>query len=729
MENQTTVAVSAAIPSAVKSFGLGRHDCVTIDGIDQRQVMRSDSTIVLQHVLNPDVHIEYSHKVFSDLVGNGEAEFKRNYFKSESAFLRGNNTDETAFGDLPPTEQKECLFIESQIVGVEKYLKENGKSLTEDDLPEAIAAVYAELLKTDLYTKKGERSGRTKKDFFGALKPSAFLRCRRNYIAAGRNPLALRDGRRARNGPRGSRIKDPRIAAFFYEWVRAYIDEKRPTKAGLYRLAKATFNEKFGPESKALIADGKPPLVLPSLSTFSLAVDRLDKFAVLAGRTSEKEARKTLRIVGLPEGALRPGERVLVDHWRVNLMTLPLLQNVWKKLSKEMRKEIKRIRLWLCVAMCEATRLPLGIKLSTNATAASARATLAQVFADKTKISRAAGCKSDWYQSCSPEAIATDGGAAFIELGFRASIVDSGAVHELGPAGVPEVRAALERFFRTLDQQLLMFFTGRTFEDITKLGDYPASERASVVADMLRDAVVRYLVDVYMNLPHQGLGGQTPADAWEEKSRLYGPLPPPSPATLRAIFGYTSTRAIGNRGLPFLGLHYNSQPLAELLANKGPQDVLIRVDLSRIPALSFREMVRGSPWQTAFCTTPGFENVSADEWIAIATDLRRKHAAAAALRSDIVEAALLHLAAVGTGAADLADLGPTSISDDEIEVAEKNLFKTFRIAPPSTRRRPLAALEAIEAEIIAPIAPVAEDLLVNLRPSRRRGARTFIVQE
>ena len=44
-------------------------------------------------------------------------------------------------------------------------------------------------------------------------------------------------------------------------------------------------------------------------------------------------------------------------------------------------------------------------------------------------------------------------------------------------------------------------------------GDYDSAAFANVVAEMLGRALVRYIVDVYHNTPHNGLGGQTPNDA------------------------------------------------------------------------------------------------------------------------------------------------------------------------------------------------------------------------
>jgi putative transposase len=723
MDNLTTSSY-LAMDVGINAHALGRYDVVTIGGQDFKQSGRDENTITLSRLDDVDIHETLTHEKFDELIKTGEVDFKRDHLRPSNSITRANNPYEALFNDLPRQEQRELLVIEKFVVDFDLLHRQGKSKLNEEDAAAALPNIHAAILASNLRSGAGEICARKEKLMFGAPKPGTLLKWRRVYLRSGRNIMALRDRRRGRNGARGTRMRDPDLIAFFERHVRAYADEREPSVAALYREMVADFKVRFKAVNEARVARGETPLVVPSKSTYERAIEKLDKFFVLAARRGEPEAKKTLRIVGTPSRAIRPAQRILIDHWRLNLQAIPVFASAWKKMPKALRDELKRVRLWICVAMCEATRVTMGFKLSTNATAASARATLHLTCVDKSNIALAAGCQSSWHQCASVETVANDGGGAMIELGFRGSVIDIGADHEIGQSGVPEKRAPLERHFRTIDQQSMHYFTGRTLENFVALGDYPAEQRASAFVDVLNKILVRYFVDIHMNSPHEGLFGQTPADAWKHGCRRYGVLPPPGPAKRRAIFGYECIRVITNRGLRFVGHHYKSKHLGRLLAEKGPQELLVRVDLLDIWKISYREMAPGTPWHTAKCEFDTMEGVSAEKWIGLASALKRKHATEASLRAPIVEAAILELRQIGNGAAALAELGPTTPSDEFIERAEKDLFKIFRIDRPSTRRRTMAAIESIEAQMQETVS-VEPSPQPEIRPSRRRGRGSF----
>ena len=153
------------------------------------------------------------------------------------------------------------------------------------------------------------------------------------------------------------------------------------------------------------------------------------------------------------------------------------------------------------------------------------------------------------------------------------------------------MRAHVERSFNTTRTQLLPNFTGQTFANIQDKGDYDPKANASLFVDELARALVLYEVDVYHNSPHEGLLGETPRAAWQ-RLMLQGAgfsRVTPGAHRQRATFGIPLTRTLSKRGIRVMGLHYQSQALAAVLARDGNVPLAVRVDPEDLGWISFRD--------------------------------------------------------------------------------------------------------------------------------------------
>lgn len=72
------------------------------------------------------------------------------------------------------------------------------------------------------------------------------------------------------------------------------------------------------------------------------------------------------------------------------------------------------------------------------------------------------------------------------------------------------MRGMIERLFRTAIMSLFSHLSGRVFSNVFERGDHPSEERACLTTEQLGYAIVRWVVDIYHNTPHEGLGGLTP---------------------------------------------------------------------------------------------------------------------------------------------------------------------------------------------------------------------------
>lgn len=225
---------------------------------------------------------------------------------------------------------------------------------------------------------------------------------------------------------------------------------------------------------------GQPLLVKPSRKSFEKLIKGLDPFFVTARREGEAAAREKFRITVEGIDVERPLERVEMDEWKVDLMTLLVHLKVWERMTVVERKAVLRSRLWATVAIDCATRYILAIKFfATAPNAESAAATLEMAVMDKSRLNFLFGSDS-WIGHGTPEQVVTDGGSAFISFEFRRMLADLGIAHSLPPAGEAKLRPYIESLFKSLSVQLLHWFEGRTFSDYLEKGEYDPQENASI---------------------------------------------------------------------------------------------------------------------------------------------------------------------------------------------------------------------------------------------------------
>jgi len=112
----------------------------------------------------------------------------------------------------------------------------------------------------------------------------------------------------------------------------------------------------------------------------------------------------------------------------------------------------------------------------------------------------------------------------------------------------------------------MLFHTlpGTTFADPAERGNYQSAEQACVYLSAVDKLLNIFLVDIYAERFHRGLGG-IPAQCWAEKTQHgFAPALPPSAAELTILLGRTTTRVVQHYGIEFASLRYNCDDLAPL---------------------------------------------------------------------------------------------------------------------------------------------------------------------
>ncbi|MFG1420048.1 transposase, partial [Xanthobacter sp. V0B-10] len=423
-------------------------------------------------------------------------------------------------------------------------------------------------------------------------------------------------------------------------------------------------------------------LPVPSKRTFEREIEKLNQFHVVAARDGENAARRKFRIGGRREGALTAGEKILIDCWRVQLKSLKLPGQFWVGLAEEEINQLKRLRFAVCAAMCEASKVVVGIRICLNPDEETAIETLEMICRDKTNIAHEADCISTWSQAITPGEVGVDNGSEFIGARFQDALIGIGAQYEAGPARQPDARPGIERFFRTADNQLMPLFQGRTFGNVAAKGDYDSDAKANVTIDTLSRALIRWIVDVYHNTPHEGLGGETPKNAWDRLVSTYGVLPPPSAETMRAVFGVSTTRRIQNRGIRVMGLFYRRSEdnrLGKLRIKIGQGDVRIKIDRQNLGSILVRENVNGAEWFQVACDLDEMAGVDALSWIETYRSIRRRNLDQSKLSEAVVLGALRDIRRLGLESARAAGLGPSTMTRESLLEIEEREFRDVNI--------------------------------------------------
>lgn len=664
------------LPRPGTRYRLTSVDRVQIDGIDFTPVSGDQAGYVFRPFQDDrGLTISLDHAEIEDRLAAKTLVVHRNWYGPNKARQRLTAAT-TLLSDLPASEQHKILW---RLEYCERFLRLEASeaSVTRSDqaMSRAIARIHTELLHLEAARRgKPRRCGR-KNEYFDPPSPRSLRRWLSAYVGSGLEPMALREGHH-RSGNRIPRTDgDSREFALKHAWNAVSLN--RPKKAEVYDTYKDALVDENGEREQ----NGAPPLSQIGRRSFERMIGKFSPFALYAGRYGRAAALQHFALVHRGADVIRALERVEMDEYNVSLQTLLVEAGLWSRLSPKSKAAVQRTRTWLTLAIDCATRCILAMRLLVAAPSSeSAISALEMAVFPKDTASHAVGLNGHWEMHGVMETLVTDGGAAFIAVATQAALRDLGVAHEVPPGGVPYLRGTVERFFLTVQSQLLPLFPGQTFENAIIKGDYDAEGNACINVEELNRVLIRYAVDIYHNLPHEGLAGETPRNAWRRLMGLYSIALPPNETIRRHIFGITTTRHIDNRGIRFLGLHFQSEELQKLRIIDDRKLVAIRVNRHDLHAISV-QLEQG--WLSVPCVFKEIAGTSVWEWIAAAQDLKRRHADMAALSKGVVRQARDDLRQTAAMATKRAEIGEPVLTLQDVEKAERELFHSFEFADDS----------------------------------------------
>ena len=687
-----------------RHHGLSSTDCLEISGAPHRLIQSDAAGSIWARLDDDSIHLSFTVTELRQLLDAPETRMKRGHFSEQAAFLR-LRCDQNYVDTLPAEKSAKILW---QSTWVQCFLDAEARGETSRAEKKAAAFMPELERRVNAAERSGQdigRSPRAGQGFVTRRAPSlrTLLKWVRAFEKGGGSPIAFL--RKRRTGP------EPRILAaeaetILAECVAGYLDRNRPRPSNIIENVR----NRFGNINTERQETGRSPLKCPSGRTIRRRIKDLDPFEVVAQRKGIDAARRKFGFYeqGIP--ADYPMQRVEMDEWQIDISTLLGDSGALEGLEPKDRARFAVGRRWIYVAIDCATRCILGFRIVEKPSSCEAIRMLSLITQDKTPIALAAGCQTSWDQSGGIAILVTDQGSAFAASSFRTAVADLGASYEAPPAGVPKLRARIERLFRTFGVKLAPLLIGRTFSNPVERGDYPSEQWAALTDDDLAQIFTLFIVDIYHISKHRGLKGETPANAWKRLSAEQGVTPPPDANHRRAVFGIPLGRKLDRHGVRVLGNNYTSPRLQEALLRGAAGEIPIRLDPADITHIS---ICLGNEWFSAEAVSEVVHGLSLDEWQTIARDLRTRFNAEAAISEDVVRVARNRLRAIDAHARtrQLKRVQPGHLTTAAVNRLESQLFLGLRVGPtgsvatgnlerPDRRLRP--GPEALLGEVIQP---------------------------
>ncbi|KND18803.1 hypothetical protein ADZ37_13075 [Pannonibacter phragmitetus] len=628
--NQTVAATSAT------RIRFAPHSKIIIKGVSYTEALSDEAFCVLRRVENPDVLEKFTYVELNDLIVQGLLTEERGAFDlSKQALKIGPNV---RLSDLKP-EVAELVHFRQFIC--DEFLKmEAARETSRSDaaLEQAIAILHGKWSTLLAQRAPGTRfSSQQTKGSFGIPRPSTVRRWLKNYEAANFNVMALCPMKH-KCGNRSDRLH-PDVRALLRDAAWEYASLLKPTMDKVY----GKFVEHFDGLNEARAEKGLPALPLPSKAAMRAEIHKLAPYHVDAGRHGVPFAKKKYAYIQGKHDPEWPLQVVEMDEWQVSLQSLLKGDPVWESLGITAKKQLDEEvgRMQLSAAIDVRTKCILAMQLARTATTDLAIATLKMAMTDKGDIAMASGCDTPWDMAGRIQMVRVDNGSAYLADAFSTSAINAGIAVDYTVAGAPHLRGSIERVFNSFHTGAISLFEGRTFTNVVDRGEYPAEARATLTIDKLSETLVRWVVDIYHNTPHGGLGGRSPREVWLELKNKVGVPMSPRKDEMRAYFGITVERDLRSEGIQLYCNKYQSTELQRIRREfRLRKKLRVRFDPDDLGHISV-ETPKG--WLKVPCTTPEMHGIPLEAHVENRQRMLARYGEEAARSAPIVKKALADL--------------------------------------------------------------------------------------
>jgi putative transposase len=407
--------------------------------------------------------------------------------------------------------------------------------------------------------KKVEQADKTQPK--SAVSVASIYRWIRAYTESGNDIRALVGNSQRQGGKQKQRLKEE-VEAITRTVIedRYYVPEQVTTDdIYLETLLRIAEENRVRHEQEKLSA--------PSRTTIWRRIDALDREEKLIAKRGKRAAKQELTQFGKMNYPTMPLERIEIAHTPLDIIVIDEQDNL----------PLGRPTFTFCLDT--STRYPLGFYIGFDPPSyLTVMQCLHHAILTKGDVRERYGTEHDWIACGIPFTLVVDNGKEFIGVDLQDACLSLGIELVQMPVKMPHFKAAVERMFGTLNTGLLHTLPGTTFSAPGQRGEYKSEQEACITLHELYKAFHIFLLDIYTESFHRGLG-DIPARRWEAITQSgFFPRLPASAQDLKILLGRVVYRKIAPAGVQFLRLRYNSSALAPLRSRLGSEKTKVKYD-------------------------------------------------------------------------------------------------------------------------------------------------------
>jgi putative transposase len=292
----------------------------------------------------------------------------------------------------------------------------------------------------------------------------------------------------------------------------------------------------------------------PSISTIRRRIQARDQYEVAKARKGVKYARDKFGQVTLQEKPKYPLQRVEADHTKLDLFVV----------DDETRLPIGRPFITSLIDVF--TGYPLGVYIGFEPPSYTSvmHALNHAIFPKYYLKEKYPKIKNEWFAYGMPEVLVVDNGKEFLSKHLADACMELQIELVHNPVKMPWYKGAIERHFRTINQQLIHQTKGTTFSNIIDKGEYDPMKNAVIGFNELLEIFHKWLVDYYAIKPNKGVNG-VPAELWKKSfENIPEPAVPASNIDWKILLMKMGSGSIQRTGIRYMYLHYQSPKLRTL---------------------------------------------------------------------------------------------------------------------------------------------------------------------
>lgn len=305
----------------------------------------------------------------------------------------------------------------------------------------------------------------------------------------------------------------------------------------------------------------------PTIRTVYRLLARTDIYETTCLREGKVAADKRFRVGKAGVRVKRILERVEMDHTPLDLFLID--EKTWLPLG----------RPTLTAAIESYSRMPMGYYLSFGGpSTAAVMGALRHAILPKT-LSKAdmpgLPIEHTWPCYGLPAQIVVDNGMEFHSNDLDSVAYDLGFHIQFCPKHQPRFKGAVERFLGTVNYNFAHQLPGTSFARFYQRGDYDPQKCALLTFAEFKHLFEKWVVDVYAQTIHRGLG-TTPWARWHEGLAHHEPELPKDLRVLQRRIGLVKSRCLRRDGIQLNGIRYSGDALQPILSAFG-EGVQVRV--------------------------------------------------------------------------------------------------------------------------------------------------------